>query len=173
MSSLKIHDVLVVGAGIAGLGAAYRLRDSDVVILESNEHAGGRTESRQLGDYVYNAGAQVIMGDSSPVAQLTDELNVPRTLIKKSRVPIFFLGRLYSARTQPGLLYQLPLSTTEKIRFALTNLSIRWRYGRLIGDVFDPTDPLVEQMNAVTANELSPSVECEIAARKALSTPPE
>jgi oxygen-dependent protoporphyrinogen oxidase len=153
MSSLKIHDVLIVGAGIAGLGAAYRLRGSDVVVLESNEHAGGRTESRQLGDYIYNAGAQVIMGDTSPVAQLADELNVSRTLIKKSRVPIFFLGKLYSARTQPGLLYQLPLSTIEKIRFALTNLSIRRRYGRLIGEVFDPTDPLVEQLNAVTANQ--------------------
>ena len=153
MSSANTHDILIIGAGIAGLGAAYRLRDSDVVVLESNEHAGGRTESRQLGDYVYNAGAQVIMGDSSPVAQLADELNVPRVLLKKSRVPIFFLGKLYTARTQPSLLYQLPLSIADKIRFALTNLSIRRRYGRLIGEIFDPTNPLVEQLNAVTANK--------------------
>ncbi|HIC72599.1 MAG TPA: FAD-dependent oxidoreductase, partial [Alphaproteobacteria bacterium] len=70
MSSANTHDILIIGAGIAGLGAAYRLRENDVVVLETNNFAGGRTESRQLGDYVYNAGAQVIMGDSSPVAQL-------------------------------------------------------------------------------------------------------
>ena len=101
MSSANTHDILIIGAGIAGLGAAYRLRENDLVVLETNNFAGGRTESRQLGDYVYNAGAQVIMGDSSPVAQLADELGVPRTLIKKTRVPLFFHGKLYSARTQP------------------------------------------------------------------------
>lgn len=151
MLSSNTHDILIVGSGIAGLGAAYRLRDSDVLVLESSEHVGGRTESRRLGDYIYNAGAQVIMGDSSPVAQLADELSVSRTLIRKTRVPIFFRGRLYSARTQPGLLNQLPLPITEKIRFALTNLSIRRRYGQLVGAPFNPTNPLIEQLNAVTA----------------------
>ncbi|HHZ66451.1 MAG TPA: FAD-dependent oxidoreductase, partial [Alphaproteobacteria bacterium] len=56
MSSANTHDILIIGAGIAGLGAAYRLRENDVVVLETNNFAGGRTESRQLGDYVYNAG---------------------------------------------------------------------------------------------------------------------
>ena len=153
MSSANTHDILIIGAGIAGLGAAYRLRENDVVVLETNNFAGGRTESRQLGDYVYNAGAQVIMGDSSPVAQLADELGVPRTLIKKTRVPLFFHGKLYSARTQPGLLNQLPLPIVEKVRFALTNLAIKRHYGQLVGKNFDPTDPLVEQLNAVTAQE--------------------
>ncbi|MGC2493796.1 MAG: FAD-dependent oxidoreductase [Candidatus Binatus sp.] len=43
--------VVVVGAGMAGLSAAYRLRKAgvDVTVLESNDHVGGRvrTETRE------------------------------------------------------------------------------------------------------------------------------
>lgn len=98
----------------------YRLRRRNILLLEKESVPGGRTVSRQLGDYVYNAGAQVIMGDASPVARLADELCVPRTLIRKTRVPLFFRGRLYSARSQPALLARLPLTLGDKARFALS-----------------------------------------------------
>ena len=39
MSSASAHDILIIGAGIAGLGAAYRLRENDVVVLETNDFA--------------------------------------------------------------------------------------------------------------------------------------
>ncbi|MEE9249036.1 MAG: FAD/NAD(P)-binding protein, partial [Dehalococcoidia bacterium] len=61
----KVLDTIVVGGGIAGLTAAYRLRDRDILLLEKEEIPGGRTVSRKLGPYVYNAGAQVILGDTS------------------------------------------------------------------------------------------------------------
>jgi oxygen-dependent protoporphyrinogen oxidase len=46
------HDVVVVGGGIAGLGAAHTLAQQgvDVVVLEREAEAGGRMRSRQAWD---------------------------------------------------------------------------------------------------------------------------
>ena len=53
-------DVLpVVGAGIAGLAAAWHLRDLDVVVLESEQRVGGRIRSEPRGDYWLNLAAHV------------------------------------------------------------------------------------------------------------------
>lgn len=146
-----MYDVIVVGGGIAGLTAAYRLRHKNILLLEKETVAGGRTLSRTLGDYVYNAGAQVIMGNRSPVAALADELGVPRTLIDKTKVPLFFDGTLYSASSQAGLLAKLPLSLLDKIRFGLTALRIQRRYGPLAHRAFDPADPRIIELNQSTA----------------------
>lgn len=48
-------QVVVVGAGLAGLAAAQRLRESgieDVVILEAQERIGGRVHTIDHSDYV-------------------------------------------------------------------------------------------------------------------------
>jgi oxygen-dependent protoporphyrinogen oxidase len=119
-----MYDLIVVGGGIAGLTVAYRLRHKNILLLEKESVAGGRTLSRRLGEYVYNAGAQVIMGNQSPVADLADELGVARTLIDKTKVPLFFDGKLYSANSQAGLLARLPLSLLDKVRFGLAALRI-------------------------------------------------
>jgi oxygen-dependent protoporphyrinogen oxidase len=52
MSGAHDHDVVVVGGGIAGLGAAHTLAGEglDVVVLERESEAGGRMRSRQAWD---------------------------------------------------------------------------------------------------------------------------
>ncbi|CAN5132701.1 hypothetical protein BH09ACT13_BH09ACT13_12300 [soil metagenome] len=40
-----VRDVVVVGAGIAGLAAAWSLRDRDVLVLEAEDRVGGRMKS--------------------------------------------------------------------------------------------------------------------------------
>ena len=156
------HEVIVVGGGIAGLSAAYRLRERDVLVLERESVPGGRTLSRQLGEYVYNVGAQVILGDDSPVAMLADELGVKRTFIDKTQVPLFFRGQLYHASSQAGLLLKLPLSVREKIRFALSALRIRARFGSLATQPFNPSDRRLDQLTTGTLTQflggLSPAL---------------
>lgn len=48
-TSIEAFDVLVVGAGIAGVGAAYHLStqrpDSSFIVLESQDHFGGTWRS--------------------------------------------------------------------------------------------------------------------------------
>jgi len=53
-------DVIVVGAGVAGLKAAQELVDAGrtVIVLEANDRVGGRTKRTQVGDYVGDLGGQ-------------------------------------------------------------------------------------------------------------------
>src|SRR5207302_794996 len=41
----RVKDVVIVGGGIAGLTAAWQLRDLDAIVLEADERVGGRIKS--------------------------------------------------------------------------------------------------------------------------------
>ena len=55
-------EVLVVGAGLAGLSAAVRLRAAgcDVHVLEAADHAGGRLTTARVDGFVVDRGFQVL-----------------------------------------------------------------------------------------------------------------
>ena len=53
-----IRDVVIVGAGIAGLAAAWDLRNRDVLVLEADDRIGGRIRSEARDPYWLNLGAK-------------------------------------------------------------------------------------------------------------------
>jgi monoamine oxidase len=72
-------DVVVVGAGLAGLGAARALavRGSSVVVLEARERVGGRVLNHDIGDgKVVEVGAQWIGPTQDRLAAVARELRV-------------------------------------------------------------------------------------------------
>jgi monoamine oxidase len=72
-------DVVVVGAGLAGLAAARALRaaGASVVVLEARERVGGRVENRDIGDgKVVEVGGQWIGPTQDRLAALARELGV-------------------------------------------------------------------------------------------------
>lgn len=76
MSSRR--DVVILGAGLAGLTASYHLRDLDIEVLDAESHVGGRTRSMRWSPRVWlNFGAQYILPDKVRVMELADELGVP------------------------------------------------------------------------------------------------
>lgn len=149
----SLLDVVIVGGGLAGLTAAYRMRDRNILLLEKEEIPGGRTESRTLGPYVYNAGAQVVLGDDGPFARLVDEIGVERTLIAKSKLPLYMNGKLVAAANEYRLLLKMPIPFMDKIKFAWHMWKTRRKYKSLLDADFDPTNPKVIELNSSTVDE--------------------
>jgi monoamine oxidase len=74
-----VHDVIVIGAGLAGLSAARDLAaaGADVVVLEARERAGGRVEQELLEDgRPLQWGGEVVAGWMSAYVGLVDELGL-------------------------------------------------------------------------------------------------
>lgn len=71
-------DVVVVGAGLAGLSAASKLTQAGatVTVVEARDRVGGRTQSQRAGDATFDLGAQWIGPGQTRVAALADELGL-------------------------------------------------------------------------------------------------
>ncbi len=61
------HDVVIVGAGAAGLYAAYELTNLgfDVLVVEASDRHGGRVWSATLGDVGIELGAEELYGTAN------------------------------------------------------------------------------------------------------------
>jgi monoamine oxidase len=71
-----MHDVVVIGAGIAGLACARRLHDSgaDVVVLEARERIGGRVWTHTFDDDEHvELGAMFVHGERASIADVIEQ----------------------------------------------------------------------------------------------------
>jgi monoamine oxidase len=71
-------DVIVIGAGLAGLSAARTLvdRGASVLVLEARDRVGGRLYSRRIGGATFDVGGQWIGPGQSRVAALARRLGL-------------------------------------------------------------------------------------------------
>ena len=78
------RSVLVVGAGIAGLTAAYRLSKLgvDVTVLEASERVGGRMSTDRRDGYLIDRGAQFLSDGYSVICDLISELGLGQHLAR-------------------------------------------------------------------------------------------
>ena len=67
------RDVVVMGGGIAGLAAAWRLRERDVLLLEAERAARRAHALRARGDYWMNYGAHLFPAPGTIVDGLARE----------------------------------------------------------------------------------------------------
>ncbi|MFL2812928.1 MAG: NAD(P)-binding protein [Paracoccaceae bacterium] len=83
MSNNKIFncEVIIVGAGIAGISAAKILDKNNVsnIVIEANNRLGGRTKKAQesFGDWFDLGCSYLHEGDINPLTSIAESLNVP------------------------------------------------------------------------------------------------
>ena len=75
---MKGKTIAVVGAGVSGLTAAYRLQQggAKVTVFERNDYVGGRTRSARKGGFIFDLGALVMLPTYKNVYALIKELGI-------------------------------------------------------------------------------------------------
>ncbi|XP_060523579.1 peroxisomal N(1)-acetyl-spermine/spermidine oxidase-like isoform X2 [Cylas formicarius] len=72
----EFHRIVIVGAGMAGLGAAVSLRDHDFVVLEAQSKPGGRIDTVSIAGKPIDLGAQWLHGKDNPLYELAVKHNL-------------------------------------------------------------------------------------------------
>jgi oxygen-dependent protoporphyrinogen oxidase len=127
-------EVVVVGGGIAGLSAAWELRDRDVVVLEAEPRIGGRLMSEPRPPYWLNFGGHVVGGPATATGRLLQETN-----IQAAELPGVLGGLVLGGRLLAGgrvETYPLRARISMRDRLALVRAGGRLRlavsrYGRV------------------------------------------
>jgi protoporphyrinogen/coproporphyrinogen III oxidase len=129
------REVVVVGAGIAGLVAAHELRDLAPLVLEAGDRVGGRILSDRRGELGLSVGAHMFPSSQSVTGRLADAHGLTLLPIRGLLLNMEVGGRLIR-NFRPALLpFRLPLSFRGRLSTARAGAKITWdsrRYARLI-----------------------------------------
>jgi protoporphyrinogen/coproporphyrinogen III oxidase len=160
------RDVVIVGGGIAGLSAAWRLRHRYVLLLEAGDRLGGRMRSDPCGDYWLNYGAHLFPAPASLVDSMARDCGLETVRVTGGMMGL----ALGSKRVERGRVetypFRLPLSPCERVAFARAGLKVQRavaRYHRLerrydfeddrtFGDFLGPLPPRVHDIFSCAAH---------------------
>jgi oxygen-dependent protoporphyrinogen oxidase len=133
MGKMANRRVVVVGAGIAGLSAALRLRQAgaEVTVFESSDRVGGRTSSETHDGYLYERGTQFFTTTYRNALGLIKEMGLQAELRTTSPwITVFNNGRPH--RMPSGMLFGVYaltsglLSVRDLVRYTRHTSSRRW-----------------------------------------------
>ena len=110
-----VRDAVVVGGGIAGLTAAWYLRDRDVLVLEQADRLGGRIRSEPRGTYWLNLGAHVFGSHGTATGRLVEEIGLDLAPVPGHLVAVELNGRIVVGGRPELYPFRLPLSLRERL----------------------------------------------------------
>lgn len=116
-------EIVVVGAGMAGLMAATALSGRDVVVLEGAGRAGGRVESVRQGDYWINVGTQFTEGTGALIDALHRHKITMGTLEGKS-VALALDGKQVDTSNPFTLMIRSRMSMRDRLGLAAVGTRI-------------------------------------------------
>jgi protoporphyrinogen/coproporphyrinogen III oxidase len=110
-----MRDVVIVGGGLAGLSAGWRLRHWDTLLLESDGRVGGRIRSERRGDYWLNWGGHVFAGAGSSTDALLSEVGVSAVEIPGSLQALSMNGKFIRKGHIATYPFRIPMSLSSRI----------------------------------------------------------
>jgi oxygen-dependent protoporphyrinogen oxidase len=120
-----VRDAVVIGGGIAGLSAAWDLRNRDVVVLEGTGRVGGRIRSEARDPYWLNLGAHVFSGPGSATGRLVADVGVESAPVPGQLVALELNGRLLVGGRPELYPLRLPLTSTERVALVRAGARLR------------------------------------------------
>ena len=95
-------SIIVIGAGIAGLTAAYQLKQAgqDVLVLDMNNYVGGRMANVDWEGFQVDIGAKFVTTADKSLANMVEVLGLSDQLVKSDEgltITIYRNGKLHSA----------------------------------------------------------------------------
>jgi oxygen-dependent protoporphyrinogen oxidase len=160
------RDVVIVGGGIAGLSAAWRLRHRDTLLLEAGDRLGGRMRSDPCGDYWLNYGAHLFPGPGSLVDGMARDCGLETVPVTGSMMGLAVGSRLLNGGRVETYPLRLGLSLRERFAFARAGVKIQravaayhrapskydFEDGRTFGEFVGPLPPAVREILSCAAH---------------------
>ena len=116
-----MYDLVIIGAGPAGLTAAYELSDSEkkVIILEKKPQVGGLAETKVFGSYRYDIGPHRFFTKNKEVYQLFLEMLGSDAVAVNRKTRILFKNSYFDYPLTPlNALFGLGLGESIVIGFS-------------------------------------------------------
>jgi protoporphyrinogen/coproporphyrinogen III oxidase len=130
-----MKDVVIVGGGIAGLSAGWRLRDRDTLLLEAGARVGGRVRSERRGAHWLNWGGHVYAGGGSATSWLLDDTGVAAVPVPGSLAGLSMNGKLLLKGRVETYPFRIPMPWGSRLQMikagAKVGLSVA-RYAHLV-----------------------------------------
>lgn len=125
-------DVAIIGGGVAGHSAAYRLRDREIRLFEKEDTVGGRARTMTIAGEPVNFGPQIAyLG--TPTEDLCRELGIEFIELKPKTYSYHFNGKTVVARDDAEIVEQIAMSPEGRADFRETVATISRLYGDYAG----------------------------------------